>query len=535
MKRYPLKYSDIYDDKKKDASEYLKNFRFEELKRLVAHKHNNTTEWSNFIKDEKTNEAISKKVNQLKYDKIEVLNDIAYLRVIEIILSQKTNSNKTEFNINEFEENIFKAFLSINEDLEKKENVGCEHIKNMKGIDTITNKAYTLILEKFILSDTEQNRNNEETEKYFHTTIYKLQKLFSFLDKMKFDSIKQKIINQFNFENENDFISNVCHLLSFLLDCKKKGGNEFEVLEPKDILFWDSLSSEKVEIIEDFRNLKESPIFKIEENRYTYFDFLFVVDRFYKGIKFNFKSFYNEEKNLKKEDGRFFGFFGEEFSEKYLFHSICNEIFKNNKFYTLEKKSTEQNFEPDYYVRSENDIFVFECKDAMIKGDIKESRDLEQLFSKFEEKFISPKGIKQLSDHIEKIINKNFKFDDYVNEENNNSTNIYPILVLCERIYDIHGLNYIFNQYYRKQIVGKYGENYDKERIKDLTIIDIDTFIWLKDHFTVNENNFKNLLDVHLSEMNKSYNPLNSNTENEISINYIIAPISDRIKKELSN
>lgn len=532
---YLLKYSDVYDDARKDAIEYLKNIPFEEIKRIIPFKHNNTLRLNNFFSDNDLQNDVNQIISKLRYEEIDFISDIGYLKIIEIILSQNQNITNQDIDINEFEKNIFKAFLSINEDLEEKENFGLQYIKRLGNISSEENFAYSIFLNKFISADTEEDRDNNDLIKYIYSTVYKLEKLFIFLKVKGLNELKRNLIAQFSFNDESELIQNIHQLLyTIFIATKIQNSNEFNVLKEKDVLFFDSLISDNVEIDEDFKKLKETPIVKLSDNHYTYFDYLFVVDRFYKGIKFNILKAFNDDVNLIKKYGDFFSFYNLEFSEKHLFHSICDDIFKNGNYIVLERKEKEEKFEPDYYVRNKksNDIFIFECKDVMIAGKVKESRHLEKLIKALEEKFITPKGIQQLTLHIEKIINNEFKFDNKLNYGNSNK--IYPILVLCERIFDIHGLNFILNEYYKKQIRDKLGINYDSARIKDLVIIDIDTLISSKNYLLKNDTNFQEWLDLHISEMNKKFIPSNSQDENLSKLLKCIAPFSWRKRINLS-
>jgi hypothetical protein len=102
--------------------------------------------------------------------------------------------------------------------------------------------------------------------------------------------------------------------------------------------------------------------------------------------------------------------------------------------------------------------------------------------------------------HISKIIEKKFEFDEYVNIDKSSNLRIFPILILHERIFDIEGLNYILNMFFLARIKEKFGEKYDQSKIRNLTIIDIDTLIYLKDYFKSKDKNFKNLIEKHLLE-----------------------------------
>lgn len=544
-KKYRIKYTDLYTDERKPPFDYIKGIPYKDLKKIVQFKYNYDGNFNIFSKEQNQKDFINRlesllhrrKKENINLDNIAVMTPYSFLIFIELILSNKSNLNAKETNIDLFEEGVLKAFISINEELEEKEK---NNEKSLTQLDSLPKFAHLLFTNLFAASDTEENRNIQELGKYIYCTIYKFQKLLDFLTKYEVEDFITYLVSRFKVNEKEELLSNLTTLLFNFWIAKYNNCSAIKVNSEFERNFIDVLTYENIKIEEDFRYLKENPLHKIEDGVYTYFDFLFVVDRFYKGIKFEFSKYYSENSLSSKFNNKvFLQFFGDYFSEKFLFRTICEQVFHKKYFYKLDKSNNEQDKknEPDYYVRYNNDIFLFECKDTMIKGNIKASNNTETILNEFKIKFLEnekgeSKGIRQLSEHIEKIFNtnneksKNFKFDDYVLKKN--SFKVYPILVLCERIYDIHGLNFILNEWFKKEIESKFKEKLPKfrHRIKDLIIIDIDTFICLENHFKEKDSNFKSLLDAYLLEANKKYSENHTPDEKNKKLTKKLQPFS---------
>jgi len=77
--------------------------------------------------------------------------------------------------------------------------------------------------------------------------------------------------------------------------------------------------------------------------------------------------------------------------------------------------------EPDYYVRHNNKIYLFENKDILVRADIKRSSDIEKIKKLLDNKFVHDGDrhvdIGQLITSIQQIVNKTSTYDDYVNQK----------------------------------------------------------------------------------------------------------------------
>lgn len=117
-------------------------------------------------------------------------------------------------------------------------------------------------------------------------------------------------------------------------------------------------------------------------------------------------------------------------------------------------------------------------------------------------------GIKQLVNSIEFIYNQNFKFDNTI--KYNHKIEIFPILLVHDRVFESMGINYKLNNWFIEELNLRNIKCNEKFKIHPLTLIDIDTLIlWnhnIKDNFKI----LKDLLIAHTKQLNelpkKSYN-----------------------------
>ncbi len=241
----------------------------------------------------------------------------------------------------------------------------------------------------------------------------------------------------------------------------------------------------------DFLGLREKPVYKISNNDFVFLNLNFLVDKLYQGIQFDFarvlvKHGAEYKKKTIKSTVDFMGIFGNEFSEIGLFYSVMDYAFEKSKYVKLpgEKiKAVIPNAEPDYYIRDKAKIYIFEFKNIYLAAGIKHSNNYEQIEAEIFKKLVSnqnnsPKGVTQLVNVIQKIRAKEFEKVDVYDFD---SAIIYPIIVYVDFSFNLSGINFILNKEFRKQLIEKKIRK--EENIKNLILIDLDTFIKFQDLF----------------------------------------------------
>ncbi|MEL1252451.1 hypothetical protein AAEO57_01580 [Flavobacterium sp. DGU38] len=204
-------------------------------------------------------------------------------------------------------------------------------------------------------------------------------------------------------------------------------------------------------------------------------------------------------------------------------------------FYKKRVADREIDGEPDYYIRHGNTVFLFENKDVLISKAVKSSANIDEINAVLHEKFVhdgkKAVGIGQLINSIEEIVNKSFQLDEYVNSENN--LNIFPVLIIQDRIFQSPGINYRLNSWYLNIVRDKFKDKYEPNIIKGLTVIDIDTLIVWTPYLKEINNRFEEIISDHLFRM-QNHKKINASTleeaRNQANNNLYeqISPISTR-------
>ena len=315
------------------------------------------------------------------------------------------------------------------------------------------------------------------------------------------------MIASFNTDNEEDFFKEMKYLFGKLLELKTSNNYIFKVEDENSEKFLTSMTSDDILTDEDFTYIKINPIYKIEEHTYSIVNYFYVIDKFYRSSKFKIKEIYESDSDLKSKYGNFFNFFNKEFSENFLMKKVLDEIFHKPYFTKKPESDTELPGEPDYYLRHNNNIFLFENKDVLIAKAVKASADIEKINKTLKIKFLGDEnhkvGIGQLINTIEEILEKKFRFDSYVNSKNN--LKIYPILLVHDRIFQTLGINYRLNSWYLESLEERLSDKFNLSNIKSLTVIDIDTIILWSPYLKEKDKRFKDLLDSHLNKLNSKF------------------------------
>jgi hypothetical protein len=533
-----LQFENVFpDEKPKEILDYLKNVSRESLLMSIGFcSKNPDTNFDNFFSNpDLHNQVIQRVIEYLKANNIvqkpRVISKYAGLKLAEHILSNKEILKNKRISVDEDEINLFKAFLLINTQLNAHQKLNNLNEDNFEKL-----VDFNLVL-KFPESDLALfEEDGIEFLKLVFCTIHKVEELFKFLNSnLDFEEIKNEFLNSFSVNSEEEFIVQMKHLFGQLLMSIISKGYAFEVQDEASLKFLLSMTSDNIMLDEDFTHLKNNPIYFLGENRFSIVNYFFVVDKFYRSTKFKLKEIYESKDDIKKKYGNFFGFFNKEFSENFLMKNVLDDIFNKEDFYKKRVADREIDGEPDYYIRHGNTIFLFENKDVLISKSIKSSANIDEINTVLHEKFVhdgkKAVGIGQLVNSIEEIVNKSFQLDEYVNSENN--LNIFPILIIQDRIFQSPGINYRLNSWYLNIVRDKLKDKYNPNIIKGLTVIDIDTLIVWTSYLKEINNRFEEIISDHLSRM-QNHKEINASTleeaRNQVNSNLYeqISPISTR-------
>lgn len=539
-----LEFSHIYPSSEKEETlEYLKRLSKNTIENIIGFfTTDNLPDYYNFFSNPETQQTINQLVARYIYSNRILGNITLVSREAALFLSEAILSNKEMLIINNTNEenpdveelNLFKAFLVINEGINRNDNLTLDITE-----DNIEKIAEIYVALKFSTADIGVYEDvNMELLKLGYVTSYKFEQLINFLkSKEEYKYLIEDLCQYFNQDSLENLSAHVDFLLVQVLRFKNNNSFKLRVEDGDSDKFLQSLTSNEIIVEADFLQLRNHPLYQIDEFIYSIVDPFFVLDKFTKSVKFILKESFNKKNNLNEKDRTFFNFYNKEFSEEYLMKKLLNDIFFK-KYYVKQNDSSGNDKQPDYYYRYNNDIFIFEYKDVLIAKEIKTSGDIGQITDALKKKFLvnptnkKPIGIGQLINNIKAISENNFIYDENINL--NKKQYIYPILLLSDRLLEIPGINYILNKWLHNNL----PEIHKNLTVNDLVIIDIDTLIFFAEYLKRKDKNFKELLEEHIKKMKmiaKGY----GNTEREVyqtfnnKISKKLAPFSARFSNSM--
>lgn len=134
----------------------------------------------------------------------------------------------------------------------------------------------------------------------------------------------------------------------------------------------------------DYRTFRSRPLVRIKEGQYLIYSLHLLLERLYSSLFFDIKDGFNNA----------FSFYNKEFVERRLFQPAgLAALSKYTSFFLpsrvdVETLNTpiEEKGQPDFYVREDYNIILFECKAIRIKGEVKDKSDITELLDLLKEK-----------------------------------------------------------------------------------------------------------------------------------------------------
>jgi hypothetical protein len=466
-------------------------------------------------------------------DSLTILTTYSSLKLLQLGLDIKeTKQFKSDSQV---EIDIFKIYMLFNEEII---NLQLDNLAIIKRKYSIIEKPLKLFLLSFSTSEFENYIYGRE----FFCQSVKSIFLFKFLEndinlKEHYEIFK----NRFKINNLFDYYNRIIPLVQYIVN-KKDIGFVQVALDPSksnyddDKLFFEKISVQDFDPFEDidFKTIRSRPVIKMSENVYRITHPVFITDKIYKGIFFEL-SFINSELSDNKKIKEIRTYITNEFSEKILLYKIIE--YSVSEKYIRFTGSDLQNLgieaAPDYYIRDQHNIMVFENKDILFSGKVKSSFSFQQIEEELKKKLYRKEdgkavGINQLINSIKNILEKTFQFDNNYECQN---LSIYPVIVLHDIVYDAPGLNSLLNHWFQLE-VSDLKSKFSTVKIKPLVILSIDTLIrtaeLIKSEklslFEMLDNYYKNVYfdiegDVDNNNL-KTYLPSSKIIENLINVEY---------------
>lgn len=329
-----------------------------------------------------------------------------------------------------------------------------------------------------------------------------------------------KFISQYGLAGWEEYLKGVMPVADHAMRTKKEGIG-YLVIDPtaahagksEKILTALSVGSHlKYDPTADFKLVRAHPVMKVAEHKFLVGDEMLVYNRIYNSLYFDFADLAALHPELIRK-GNFKGLFNDHFTENYLVRKILGDLFDarggNIVHFTgadiQQRFSDKKRGEPDYYAREGKQVFVFEIKDSLISGVVKQSGNYELLNKELADKFYywteikkdgsikeHPKAIRQLLNTIDKLVNKTAKYDQDFNLP---EVIFYPVMLYLDQALSTPGINDILQSWFTDELKKRPGLWKLKDQIKPITIIDVDTIILYHNDFKSGRIKLEHFID----------------------------------------
>ena len=449
-----LIFDEIFEEEALPIHEYLKSFNKKSLIDFSTHFLSYTHTSGNYSDNKKFIEEFFSYENSeiadnilLKIQKLSrinsgervIINRESSLNLFEIILS--IPDTDIPLSTKDFEINMFKAYLVSNQIIVRKQDKLYAYTETLSEEERVP----AILL---ALSISNSDYVNYNLQRVLLSQIIKATIFLEFAESKIPYHFKKFLLN-YHFSTWQEYIRHILPIIFTLLKSEKIGfktiiyenNEDFEKLTSFIERFALQVDTFNKEENQDFKKIRECPIYILEKGNYRIILDIFLVEKLFKGLYFTFAAI-NDQIEDDNKISNFRSFICDNFSEKSILYSIMQRSFKNKYKHIsgTEFKKLNISAEPDYYVRKTNKIFLFESKDILLNATIKASYDFEVLMSEINNKL--HKAVVQLANNIERILKKELPDKDYKVK----SLTIYPILLLHDRVYSTESLNYYLNK-----------------------------------------------------------------------------------------
>lgn len=443
------------------------------------------TRWVNQQPEETRTNILQKfdEISEKHGPKISFFNNITSLYFYQELFFHYNESEDRYLNADE-ELRLIKAYLIVSENWTENE---IEHLKQKPSTDDEL-VAYILPFQ--------MTHNEIQSYKDFRAQLIKAIYFFRFLEQdKKLGQYLPEFLKQYDLTTWQEYLKHTLVPYVLSLSGTKSTVLVFDETNKIETDYWDSfcINLDDYEAKPDFLELRESPVFKIKEFNYLFYNYNFIIDKLYQSLQFVFsKVLINKE--IVANFGDFKSkYYSERFSENYMFYKVIEHCISNQENIIayngeeLAKLLGEKG--PDYYIRVDNHLILIEFKDVLMGAGPKVSYDFNKISEEISRKLVKNeggkvKGVGQLAKFINEIPNGGFDFDKYDGE----SLNIYPMIIVTDTALTLFGINYLLEKEISQLI-----QPSERKETKYLGLMNLDTLLLFQDLF--NENRV-NLFDV---------------------------------------
>ena len=393
------------------------------------------------------------------------------LELMRIIFSIPINEYKNDGDIEDFEYDLFRVILQINE------NLMSFNSTNEQDLATLS------FLNFFIMNDIsgQDARGVFIRQVQYYSILSKFIETYPVCDKAKETFYKSAGITKMS-----DYVKTWLALIVLDFEYQKKqekgcpvidlnrlqdvdGTLNIPVLDFLSINLNEHISYSNTEIKSrdnnvDYRIFRSRPLIKISDKKYIIYCFPILVERLYNSLFFDLKDSFKDA----------FNFYNKDFVEKVLFQpqvlqclneKITSQIYPSREMIRCGDKIKEEDNQPDFYLRENDNLILFECKAIRINGELKDKSDIDGLLSILKNKLYysienidksrgkkknaERVGVTQLVQQMKMIDADTFKWDNKIPDE----VAYYPVIILEDPRFVVPGLSYIINSWYKQLII----------------------------------------------------------------------------------
>lgn len=479
-----LEYSMIFPNQSFDIIDELKCFSRDTLINLIIKLSRDCGKWLIsdmkvkpffYTKSQYSIERIKKTLsyieqNRYSQDNFAYASEKTLLELLKLVFSIKADEEQSIYPDYIAEAKIFDLLLAINE-------------QKISPFIKSNSNSYNFARSLFVPLYASNEFSNLNENLALPEQIYYAKTFFDFITSRKeYSKIYKRFLEKFEINSWEEYFTTLIFLSTYAIE-KGTGIVDINKYDPTELInrsVLNHISIHKNDCIDsdlnrDFSIFRSAPLIKMSDSEYLIYNKQILMNRLYNGLYFDLL----QEKDLTYNNKAFSQFYKESFVEKYLFDQSMFGCIDRNRFSvcfpSLEDitKSDfvdikEENSQPDFYLREDSDVFIFECKAIKLNGDLKSHPNEDTIMEELSNKLLSkkrkghcnngmelsnpkPEGIGQLINHINSLENSTFKWDKI----NPSSLIYYPILVLESDEIVQTPLNEIINEWYNKEVDSK--------------------------------------------------------------------------------
>jgi hypothetical protein len=438
-----------------------------------------------------------------KYPNYVFINNQSSLMMDEIVLANYNKLPRKECSELTDEEllNIFKAYLLCSQKwTDKHAGISSNGTDYEDSIEEIMTKQDIPISEF-------------KWRKDFRFQLYKANLFFEFCETNSlFHKCLESFLEEKNVSNYHEYLRNV---LSFYIEPMMQNRRPSIVVfkkedeEAKDFLNQFVLDVDKFQIGDDFKSLRDKFVLKISEGEYMILNHNLLIDKIYQGLQFDFcktlikNGALNKKGKKIKDFEEYKSILGNEFSETHLFYKIIEKVIETKNYTKLSGEKIKEKTgegEPDYYIRDNNNLLLFEMKDVILNANTKQSDDINKIHDEICNKICKDdgkdrKGVGQLLHNADRFYKGEFLALDTCNTD---VVSVYPVIVVNDSAFNANGVsNLIFRE---SEIFLESKYPHLKGKVNKPILIHLDALIYLIPHLNNDNINLSKIIQQYLSE-----------------------------------